>query len=69
MESWALERMKGRIKKETKLKEAGRFGSWQPIVTIGCHFLHKIGSHVSSQKLRGKEGSLVFDRNGPCWKF
>ena len=48
MESWALERMKGRIKKETKLKEAGRFGSWQPIVTIGCHFLHKIGSHVSS---------------------
>lgn len=47
MESLALARTKGRMKKEMKLKEAGRLGSWQPRVTIGCHFLHKIGSHVS----------------------
>lgn len=45
MESLALERTKGRMKKEMKLKEAGRLGAgkgdyWLP-------FLHKIGSHVS----------------------
>lgn len=43
-------------------EEVCGLGGWQPRASVGCHFLHKIGTQVSCSKSRGKESGLVFDR-------